>query len=214
MEIDYLDEVASTHLWLIDAIKAHRVAPPFALSAERQGGGIGSRGNRWIGYEGNLFLSFALDAGRLPADLPRQSMSIYFSWILKETLATFGSKVWLKWPNDFYLGDKKAGGTITSILSGEIVICSIGLNLKQAPEEFAKIDVSIDKRELLESYFLKLKEERLWKDIFIKYKVEFLQSRKFRYFDQATQKRVSLEDAVLQDDGSILLQNRRVYSLR
>ena len=155
-----------------------------------------------------------MDAAQLPYDLPRQSMSIYFSWLLKETLADFGSAVWLKWPNDFYIGERKAGGTITAILSDDIVVCSIGLNLKNAPEKFATIDVDIEKEELLESYFLKLKEENFWKDIFIKYKVEFLQSTKYRYFDQATQKKLSLEEAVLQDDGSILINNRRVYSLR
>ncbi len=214
MEISWLESTASTHLLLIDALKSKKAEPPFAICAQRQHNGIGSRGNRWEGTEGNLFLSFCVPASSLPGDLPRQSMSIYFSWLLKETLADFGSKVWLKWPNDFYIGERKAGGTITSILSGEIVVCSIGLNLKSAPDKFATIDVNIDKKQLLEAYFLKLKEENFWKDIFIKYKVEFFQSTKYRYFDQATQKKLSLADAVLQHDGSILINNRKVYSLR
>ncbi len=214
MEIHYLEEVASTHLYLLDAIKSGRLTPPVAIIADRQSGGIGSRGNTWVGLEGNLFLSFCVLKSALPADLPMQSMSIYFSFLLKETLADFGSGVWLKWPNDFYVGEKKAGGTITAVAGGDKVICSIGLNLRHAPEKFATIDINIDKKQLLESYFLKLKEDRFWKDIFIKYKVEFLQSTKYRYFDQATQTKLLLKDAVLQDDGSILIDNRRVYSLR
>lgn len=214
LEISWLESAESTHLLLVNAIRSQRVSPPMAICARRQDSGVGSRGNRWEGGEGNLFLSFCLSGSALPKDLPRQSMSIYFSWLLKETLADFGSKVWLKWPNDFYVGRKKAGGTITAVLREDIVVCSVGLNLRSAPEKFATIDVEVDKNELLEAYFLKLKEENFWKDIFIKYKVEFLLSTGYEYFDQATQKKRSLKEAVLQNDGSILIDNRRVYSLR
>jgi len=214
LEIDYRDEIDSTHLFLLEAIKSGSVTPPYALSAERQFGGVGSRGNVWEGMDGNLFLSFCLDIDDLPGDLPRQSMSIYFSFLMKETLAEFGSKVWLKWPNDFYIEDKKAGGTITAILKEKIVVCSLGLNLVKAPQNYATIDIKIDKKELLESYFLKIKRHIFWKDIFRKYKVEFLQSTRFKYFDTATQKKLHLKDAVLQNDGSIMIENRRVYSLR
>ncbi len=214
LEIDYRKEIDSTHLFLVDAVRRGDIKPPYAIHADRQNGGIGSRGNRWEGMDGNLFLSFCMHADTLPPDLPRQSMSIYFSFLLKEVLSQYGSQVWLKWPNDFYVGQKKAGGTITAIVAEDIVVCSIGLNLLNAPENFATIDIKIDKEQLLESYFLKLKEDIFWKDIFRKYKVEFLQSRGYQYFDAATQKRVLLKDAVLQNDGSILIENRRVYSLR
>jgi BirA family biotin operon repressor/biotin-[acetyl-CoA-carboxylase] ligase len=214
LEISYLDEIASTHLYLVDAVKSGEVKPPYALSAEKQYGGVGSRGNAWEGMEGNLFLSFCMSTESLVPDLPRQSMSIYFSFLLKETLSEFGSKVWLKWPNDFYIGDKKAGGTITAVLKGNIVVCSIGLNLLKAPPEYATIDIKVEKKELLESYFLKIKRHIFWKDIFRKYKVEFLQSTGFQYFDSAAQKKLLLKDAVLQNDGSIIVENRRVYSLR
>ncbi len=214
MEIRYLEEIASTHLFLVDSVRTGKIVPPFAVSAERQTCGVGSRGNSWKGMEGNLFLSFALHEAMLVPDLPKQSMSIYFSYLLKEVLAAFGSRVWLKWPNDFYIGDKKAGGTITAVVRGDIVVCSIGLNLKNAPSEFATLDINIAKKALLEAYFLKIKQHIFWKDIFRKYKVEFLQSTGFQYFDSAAQKKLHLKDAVLQDDGSIIVENRRIYSLR
>lgn len=214
LEIDWIDEIGSTHLWLCDAVKSGEITPPYAVSAERQTGGIGSRGNRWDGKAGNLFLSFCLDIDTLPADLPRQSMSIYFSYLMKETLAELGSEVWLKWPNDFYIADKKAGGTITAVLRHDIVICSLGLNLVEAPPEYATIDIKVDKKDLLEAFFLKIKRHFFWKDIFIKYKVEFFLSTRYQYFDTAAQKKLHLKDAVLQNDGSILIENRKVYSLR
>ncbi len=214
MEILYLDEIESTHLYLTDQIKKGKISPPFAVSAKRQSSGIGSRGNRWHSYEGNLFLSFCVRKDGLDPELPLQSISIYFSYILKELLNNFGSKVWLKWPNDFYIGDKKAGGTITSVLKDNIIICSIGLNLKSAPQNYAVLDIKTDKDILLKSYFLKLKEDIFWKDIFRKYKVEFFQSTKYSYYDKSVRKKLSLEGASLQKDGSIILNDKRIYSLR
>ncbi len=214
MEILYLDEIDSTHLYLINQIKDKKVTPPFAVCAKRQLNGIGSRGNSWHSGEGNLFLSFCVRKDGLDPKLPLQSISIYFSYILKELLNKSGSKVWLKWPNDFYIGDKKAGGTITSVLKDNIIICSIGLNLKSAPKDYAALDIKTDKDILLKSYFLKLKEDIFWKDIFRKYKVEFLQSTKYSYYDKSVQKKLSLEGASLQKDGSIILNKKRIYSLR
>ena len=108
MEIIYLDEIDSTQNFLIKKIKEKQVLPPVAVIANIQKNGIGSRGNSWIGEFGNLFLSFALTLDELPKDLPIQSSSIYFSYILKDVLFKKGSKIWLKWPNDFYIKSKKS----------------------------------------------------------------------------------------------------------
>jgi BirA family biotin operon repressor/biotin-[acetyl-CoA-carboxylase] ligase len=214
LEIIYLKNSPSTHLELIEKLQDDSLHVPVALTADFQHCGVGSRGNRWEGLEGNLFLSFALDINTLPDDLPKHAISIYFSYIMKETLFEFGSKLFLKWPNDFFLNDKKIGGTITKILKDKIVVCSIGINLKNAPKQFETIDINIDKNLLIKSYFLKLKQDIFWKKIFRKYKVEFSQSQRFLYYDEIEKKKVSLKDAKLQEDGSIQLYGRKVYSLR
>ena len=214
MEIVYLKETTSTHKVLVEKILNEEFKPPIALVADRQVAGVGSKDNTWIGYEGNLFLSFCVRLDSLPKDLPKQSMSIYFSYILKEVLAQMGSKLFLKWPNDFYIGDKKIGGTITKVLKDEFVICSIGLNIKNAPKDFEIIDIKIDKISLIKSFILKLKQDIFWKNIFSKYQVEFSKSRHFLYYDETLKKKVSLKDAKLQKDGAIVLNNREVYSLR
>jgi BirA family biotin operon repressor/biotin-[acetyl-CoA-carboxylase] ligase len=214
LEIIYLKSSPSTHLELIEKLEDGTYKVPIALSADMQYNGIGSRGNSWQGLEGNLFLSFALDINTLPEDLPKHAISIYFSYIMKETLFEFGSKLFLKWPNDFYLNDKKIGGTITKILKDKIVVCSMGINLKNAPKEFEIIDINIDKNRLIKSYFLKLKEDILWKKIFRKYQVEFSRSQRFLYYDEVEKRKVSLKDAKLLEDGSIMLNGREVYSLR
>lgn len=214
LEIIYLKETTSTHKVLIESIQNGEFKDSIALSADVQTSGVGSRDNSWQGGDGNLFLSFALDIDKLPDDLPKNSMSIYFSYLMKETLSNLGSNLFLKWPNDFYLGDKKIGGTITKILKDEIVVCSMGINLKSAPENFEIIDINIDKILLIESFFLKLKEDIFWKKIFRKYKVEFRQSQRFLYYDEVRKSKVSLMDAKLLEDGSIELNGRKVYSLR
>ena len=214
LEIIYLKETTSTHKVLISKLQNRELKTPVALVADYQSQGVGSRENSWEGYEGNLFLSFSLKLDALPCDLPKSAMSIYFSYIMKEILSKFGSSVFLKWPNDFYIDDKKIGGTITKILNDEILVCSMGINLKNSPKEFSIIDINIDKILLIESLFLKLKEDIFWKDIFRKYQVEFGKSQSFSYYDKMQKKKIPLKKARLLEDGSIELNERKVYSLR
>ena len=214
LEIVYHDSLPSTHRFLEEALRKKKLTPPLAIVADTQSEGVGSRGNVWQGLEGNLFLSFSLLKESLPSDLPQASTSIYFSSIMIEVLRELGSEVWLKWPNDFYIKDKKIGGTITSLISDEFVLCSMGLNPKNAPGNFEIIDINIEKNVLIEKYFLKLKQVIFWKDIFRQYEIEFEKSRCFFYTDSISGKKVSLENVTLLEDGSIMIENRRIYSLR
>jgi BirA family biotin operon repressor/biotin-[acetyl-CoA-carboxylase] ligase len=105
--------------------------------------GIGSRGNSWSGKKGNLFFSFVIKKEFLPKDLPLQSSLYLCIFLLKKILKDLGFKIWLKWPNDFYIDNKKIGGTITTV-SKDLIYCGIGLNLKNVDEDFGKLDIKID----------------------------------------------------------------------
>ena len=212
MEIVYLKNIDSTHKFLLKKLSDFELFPPVAVVSEEQNSGIGTKDREWIGYKGNLFLSFCVKKTNLPFDLPLGSVSIYYAYILKEILAEHGSNVWLKWPNDFYIDDKKIGGVLTT-LRGENIICSIGLNLKKSPDNFQVIDINITKDELIELYFLKLKQVIFWKYIFRYYKIEFEKSKCYKTTIDGD-KKISLESAKLQEDGSILIENKKVYSLR
>jgi len=214
LEIHYHDTLPSTHRTLEEGLRAKTLVPPLAIVAHHQTDGIGSRGNAWQGLDGNLFLSFCVTKDTLPHDLPLASTSIYFSSIMIGVLKALDSSVWLKWPNDFYVDDKKVGGTITSVIRSDIVLCSMGINLHKSPDDFATIDINIEKNVLIQSYFLKLKQVIFWKDIFRQYQIEFEKSRHFSYTDSESKKRVPLSDAVLLEDGSIMIDNKRIYSLR
>jgi len=211
LQIIYLDTINSTQKYLKNKILQKELKSPIAVCAEIQTDGIGSRNNQWISQKGNLFFSFSISRYALPSDLQLESASIYFSYLLKETLALYGSKVWIKWPNDFYISDKKIGGTITTIVD-ENLICGIGLNLKKSPENHSTLDIIIEKEKLLEDYFENIEKKVLWKQVFSKYKLEFYRNRDF--FTHVNREKISLSEVTLNSDGSLDINGERIYSLR
>ena len=211
MVVNWFKELDSTHKYLINEIKSGKITEPTLIGADFQSAGVGSRGNSWEGRYGNLFCSFCVKKKHLPKDLQLASISIYFSYLLKELLSSYGSKIWIKWPNDFYIKDKKVGGTITTKID-EYIIGSIGLNIVESPLEFGILDIHIEPKKVV-SDFLKILENKIsWKQVFSKYKIEFQKSRDFSVHIGNEIK--SLKDAKLFVDGSIELDKRRVYSLR
>jgi len=211
LQIYSLKSVDSTQRYLLDALKEKRLSSPICVTTERQESGKGSRGNSWSGLEGNLFFSFAIAREALPTDLKLESSSIYFTYLLNEVLREMGSALWLKWPNDFYLGDKKVGGAITNLYK-ETLVCGIGLNTRVSPEGFAKLDIEIENETILKHYFEILKNPPSWKQVFSNFEVEFVKSRS--YFTHSGDTRLSLENAILLDDGSIECDGQRIFSLR
>jgi len=211
LQIIYLDTIDSTQTYLKEKIASNELHAPVCVTAALQTNGIGSRDNRWISQRGNLFFSFALAINDLPKDLKLESASIYFSYLLKELLLEEGSKVWMKWPNDFYLGDKKIGGTITHIINNNL-LCGIGLNIIKSPENHSILDIMVEKKSLLEKYFMNLEKKILWKQVFSKYKLEFHWNQDF--FTHVKGREISLSEVSLNDDGSLDINGERIYSLR
>jgi len=211
MDIVYLDEIDSTHRYLKEYIKENGFKVPIAIVTQNQTNGIGSRENSWYGMKGNLFFSFVLSKDFLPNDLKIESASIYFGFLLKEILAKYGSCVWLKWPNDFYLNDKKIGGTITTF-HNDLLFCGIGMNIVKVSDEYGILDVPIDIQIILKEYFELILSKPLWKQIFSKFEIEFKTSKEYK--TTINQEKISLADAVLLEDGSMMINNKKVYSLR
>ena len=207
----FLESVDSTHTYIKRYISENGYKEPLAIITQNQTNGIGSRDNKWEGKNGNLFFSFVIHQEELPIDLPLQSSSIYFSFFIKEILSDLGSKVFLKWPNDFYLNEKKIGGTITNF-SNNLLYCGIGLNLKQFNSSYGGLDIEINLNNFLENYFNLIKKKMKWKKIFSKYRIEFESNR--QYTTTINNKKVSLKDALLNEDGSINISNKKVFSLR
>lgn len=209
LEIFFHKELDSTQLEAKRLLKSG-YEPPFAVVADIQTSGVGSRNNRWESFYGNLFLSFVLRKDDLPEDLELSSTSIYFGYILKLALERLGSMVWLKWPNDIYLNEEKIGGVITTI-SGENIICGIGLNLTGS-DIYASLDIKIDRKNIIKTYFTELEEFPSWKKIFSMFRVEFDKSKDLKTHVEGQS--ISLKNASLECDGSLIIEGKRVYSLR
>ena len=211
MRIEFADSVSSTQKVLVEGLRNGEIQPPFALVAKEQTQGVGSRNNTWSGLEGNLFFSFCMSETALPADLKGESASIYFSMIMREVLAARGSKIWLKWPNDFYVDDKKIGGTLTTRV-GEIYVCGMGINLKNAPENAGILDIGVSPSAAVGEFCKQLQTAPSWAEIFKKFESEFEKSREFITHFEGEE--VALKDAKLLSDGSLDIEGRRVFSLR
>ncbi len=212
MEIYSFETLPSTQRYLFEQIEAKHLKAPVALYCKRQNAGIGSRDNSWIGTEGDLFLSFALELQSLPKDLSLGSASIYFAYLMKSILSHYQKDIWLKWPNDIYSGAHKIGGVITQKYQNT-VICGIGVNLHNKPTTaFKSLEIDISIEELIEKYLYALEQFPSWKQIFSEYQIEFEQSRRFLVHIDKSKK--SLKDAHLCKDGSLLIEGKRVYSLR
>jgi BirA family biotin operon repressor/biotin-[acetyl-CoA-carboxylase] ligase len=197
MRFIYFKEIDSTQKYLMENYKNYSL--PVCVWSECQTNGIGSRGNKWIGKCGNLFFSFA-DYIENYKNIPLQSLSIYFGWIIKEVLNEFGSKAVLKWPNDIYL-ERKIGGVITNIKSN-VLICGIGINTKFAVDGFDSLDIDVKNDKILKRFFEKVNKKN-FSDIIKSYKIEF----------EKTKKRFMIEGTLL-EDGAILKKNEKVYSRR
>ncbi len=211
MEIYSFDELESTQTYIINKIKDGTYSTPSAVISNIQTNGIGSRDNYWSGKKDNFFVSIAIDISSLPSDLPIASSSIYFSWIMKDVLISFGIDVWLKWPNDFYYGNNKVGGTITKKIDNKIIF-GIGLNLKDSENEYSSLNTDIKAINILRTYIKNLLLYPEWKYIFVKYNIEFEKSKKF--FVHIKNNKTSLKNANLCKDGSLLIDGKRVFSLR
>jgi BirA family biotin operon repressor/biotin-[acetyl-CoA-carboxylase] ligase len=65
---------------------------------------------------------------------------------------------------------------------------------------------------MLKSYFSNLEKKLLWKQIFSEFKIEFEHSKKFQ--TTIENEKISLRSAILNEDGSIQVNDKKVFSLR
>jgi BirA family biotin operon repressor/biotin-[acetyl-CoA-carboxylase] ligase len=205
------ETLPSTQTYVIEGIRDGTIRSPLVVIARDQTQGRGSRSNTWEGGEGNLFASIAVEASAMPEDLLPQSASIYFAWLMREVLVEIDEKVWLKWPNDLYLGQEKIGGVITHKLKNFFVV-GIGVNLKKNKNNYSALCTDIPALILLNIFLQRLDKYPKWKHLFSKYQIEFEQNSAFSA--HSNDAIISLRDALLLEDGSLQINDERIYSLR
>lgn len=108
-----------------------------AVFAHFQAAGRGQRGKAWTGEKGeNIALSVLLNT--TPMAVSRQfELSVTIALATARFFAKYaGDETRIKWPNDLYWQDRKAGGILieNSISAGgqwEWAVCGIGININQ-----------------------------------------------------------------------------------
>jgi len=211
LEIRSFETLPSTQQYLLREIDRGEITEPTAVIAAEQTAGIGSRENSWAGGVGNFFASIAVDESMLPEDLPLASASIYFAFLMKEVLRESVEAVWLKWPNDLYLGSEKVGGVITRKRAAFLVV-GIGINLKKNQNGYSSLDTDISPLILLNIFLERVKKKPKWKQVFSQFKIEFDLNKS--YFTHYQGERIAMQDAILCSDGSLTIEGEKVYSLR
>ncbi len=131
-----LGEVDSTTNYLQKLLLSQQIVEGTAVLASFQLSGKGQRNNKWESdADKNLLCSILLNPKFLPA---RHSffLTIITALAVKDTIQEFlDEKVFIKWPNDIWVKERKiAGILINNTLAGRIInssIIGIGLNINQ-----------------------------------------------------------------------------------
>lgn len=136
MKTLWIPHAGSTNTWLKE--NAGRVDPMTLVAAIEQTAGRGQRGNSWESEPGkNLTFSFCFrPAGVAPAGQFVVSEAVALAMV--DTLARYGIRAVVKWPNDIYVGDMKIAGILieNSIAGTEITRCIAGIGLNVNQKEF------------------------------------------------------------------------------
>ena len=104
-----------------------------AVWADRQVAGRGRRGRGWVSPAGNLYLSVVTRPNLQMGLAGRIAVSCGLGIARALGLRT-------KWPNDLYLGGRKAGGILVEARAGaggmlEYAVVGVGINVASRPED-------------------------------------------------------------------------------
>ncbi len=138
-----LSSVESTNNHAMKRLKGGKIAHGTTFFALEQTQGKGQRAKRWESKKGeNITMSVIADCKNLQIQHQNQ-LSIAVALACYAMLKNYaGDEVAIKWPNDLYWGDRKAGGIlIENVVLGqnwETAIIGIGINVNQT--EFGVMD--------------------------------------------------------------------------
>jgi BirA family biotin operon repressor/biotin-[acetyl-CoA-carboxylase] ligase len=176
-DIIHLTECHSTSDEAIRRLKAKEIAEGSIIITDNQTKGRGQRGNSWeVEPSKNLTFSIILRPNFL---MPAEQfwLNMVVSLAIWETLSSYLSGIWIKWPNDLVHDQSgKIGGVLieNSIQNASIEnsVVGIGLNINQrnfsltrvcsmatlAGQEFDKWEILKSLVKNLERYYLLLKK--------------------------------------------------------
>jgi BirA family biotin operon repressor/biotin-[acetyl-CoA-carboxylase] ligase len=130
-----LQSIDSTNNYAMRQAHAGVARHGFTVLAHEQTAGKGQRTKQWFAEpNANLMMSVVLEPGLLfpkPSFTFSMAMAVAAHGLLKK----YTNGVKIKWPNDLYIGDRKAGGIlIENSLGGgqwKFAVVGMGLNINQ-----------------------------------------------------------------------------------
>tara|TARA_B100000242_G_C42962106_1_gene446236 strand:- start:307 stop:870 length:564 start_codon:yes stop_codon:yes gene_type:complete len=128
-------KVKSTNDTALKLIKTN-ITNPMLVISEKQTGGRGRFGKKWVSKKGNLFVTifFKLDQKKINF----KQFAILNALLIKKLISKkISSKVRIKWPNDLLYKNNKFCGILQELIQFnhfEFLIVGIGLNTNIAPQ--------------------------------------------------------------------------------
>ncbi len=182
--IDFHHSIGSTSDRALELAAQDEVELPLLVLAEQQTAGRGRSSNQWLTSDGALTFSLVLQAPReqLPPNNWPQ-VALVAGVAVADALARFvpQDSVRLKWPNDVYLAERKAGGILSESVPGwrDRLAIGIGVNVNNRFTASPRSDLSITATSLIEhdqvardltSVLLAILDEfdRRWEELLVK----------------------------------------------
>ena len=127
-----------------------------AILAEKQTSGRGRGKNKWVSPKGkNIYLSLGFNSTLKLMELEALSLSVAVV-ISKKLNELTNKKIYIKWPNDLFIEEKKVGGILIESISQKNktikVVIGVGINISMSKTEGEEID---QQWESLEAYLIK-----------------------------------------------------------
>jgi BirA family biotin operon repressor/biotin-[acetyl-CoA-carboxylase] ligase len=131
-----LESTESTNIHAMKLANARLANPGTVFFAKEQYAGKGQRGRHWQSEQGSNIIMSALIEPPTPDPTRPFPLSIATALACHDLFSRFaGDKTCIKWPNDLYWNDRKAGGVlIENIIRGGkwmFSVIGIGLNINQ-----------------------------------------------------------------------------------
>ena len=125
-----LKEVSSTNDSVLNLLK--KVKAPCMVSAQKQTKGRGRLGRTWVESDGNLYVSFAYEAGERKIG----HYAIMSAVAVLNTIRFFApyEDIKIKWPNDVFVGGKKISGILFEKAFDNYWVMGVGINVAQTPK--------------------------------------------------------------------------------
>lgn len=132
----HFPSIDSTNLFAVGLINDSSAFEGTLITATEQLSGKGQRGNTWDSEAGkNLTLSIILKPLFLAPQRQFQLNKMVSLAVLDFIISKFNANISVKWPNDVYINDKKAGGVlIQNFLRQDKIthsVIGIGININQ-----------------------------------------------------------------------------------